>query len=101
MDTKQLIKDARARFTQNSSKSYLKEKYEAKLIFASQGGLWKATPELISFLASLEQDEVILLDSYENPIKVDRLELVRSLLGTYNSVMFQWYNEVKELENVR
>lgn len=101
MDTKQLIKEARARFTQNSSKAYLKDKYTAKLIVADQGGLWKITPELISFLAALEQDEVILLDSYENPIRVNRMDLTIKLLKTYNTVMFEWHKETSELQNNR
>ena len=42
MDTKTLITEAKARFAHNSAKDYLKEKYDAKLLVAEQGGLWKA-----------------------------------------------------------
>lgn len=101
MDTNSLIKDARARFNHISAKALLKEKYQSKLIVATQNGLWKATPELIGFLASLEQDRVIVLDSFECPINVDRLELLRTLLRTYNSVMDEWNMEWTKLEKQR
>jgi hypothetical protein len=101
MDTENLIKEAKARFSHNSAKQYLKDKYSSKLSVAEQGGLWLATPELLGFLASLEQDQVIIVDSFENPVKVNRMELLIKLLSTYNTVMLQWYNEHKELENKR
>ena len=101
MDTENLIKDAKARFAHNSAKAYLKDKYQSKLSVASQGGLWKVTPELITFLDNAGSDELILVDSYDNPVKVNRLELFHTVRDTYNTVMEQWHNEVKELENKR
>jgi hypothetical protein len=50
MDTKTLISDAKARFNHNAAKSYLKEKYETRLIVAEQGGLWRANLQTINFL---------------------------------------------------
>ena len=52
MDTKTLIKDAKARFSHNSAKAYLKEKYSSKLVIAEQGGLWRADAQTIGFLNS-------------------------------------------------
>lgn len=102
MDTKQLINDVKARFKHNSAKQYLKDKYLAKLLVAYQGGLWKATPELIVFLDSTGSSELILLDLYDNPIKVtNRKELVDKIRDTYNGVMEDWYKELTELEKNR
>lgn len=101
MDTKTLLAEAKARFNHNSAKSYLKEKYQAKLIVAEQGGLWKATPELIGFLASTTDEYIILLDTYENPVMVNRIKLYDVLEKTYNDSMTQWYTEWKELESKR
>ena len=101
MDTKQLIKDAKARFNHNSAKQALKDKYQAKLLVACQGGLWKVTPELLVFVDSAGSEELILIDTYENPVKVNRQELLTLLRDTYNTVMIEWYNELKELENNR
>ena len=101
MDTKQLINDTKARFKHNSAKQYLKDKYQAKLTVANQGGLWKVTPELLVFVDSAGSNDLILLDSYENPIKVNRLELLTLLRDTYNNVMVEWHSEFKNLENNR
>jgi len=101
MDTKSLIKEAKARFNHNASKALLKDKYNSKLIVADQNGLWKATTELIGFLASLEQDRVIVVDSFDNPVNVDRRELLAKLLMTYNSVMHEWNLEWAQLEKNR
>ena len=101
MDTKTLLAEAKARFNHNSAKSYLKEKYQAKLIVAEQGGLWKATPELIGFLASTTDEYIILLDTYENPVMVNRIKLYDVLEKTYNDSMTQCYTEWKELESKR
>jgi len=101
MDTKTLIGEAKARFNHNSAKAYLKDKYDSKLIVAEQGGLWKATPELIGFLASNTNDEVILVDNFENPILVNRIKLYGVLDKTYNDAMNSWFTEWKELESKR
>ena len=101
MDTKELINEAKARFNHNSAKAYLKSKYQSKLIVADQGGLWTATPELIGFLASSDTRYAVILDSYENPIRVDINKLQIKLTETYNIVMEQWHTEFSSLENIR
>jgi hypothetical protein len=101
MDTKTLISDAKARFSFNSSKTYLNDKYTSKLIFADQNGLWNATTDLIAFLSSVSNDTVILLDSYQNPIKVDPKRLLDKTQSVYNQVMTDWYTEFEELKNTR
>lgn len=101
MDAKALIREAHARFDHNQAKQILKEKYKQKLTVASQGGLWKITPELLSFLKSTEADEMILLDSYENPVKVDVIQLLNLLKETYNTVMLDWHTEFETLRHKR
>jgi hypothetical protein len=103
MDTKSLISEARARFNHNQAKEYLRDKYESKLTAADQGGLWKITPELISFLSSRlpNSTHIILVDSYDNPCKVDTEKLLKKLQSVYDEVMESWYTEWKELEKNR
>jgi hypothetical protein len=104
MDTKTLIADAKARFAHNSAKDYLKEKYNAKLLVAEQGGLWRADKETITFLTVMindYDDRVILIDTFDNPVLVDRSELLSKLKSVYHTVMIEWYNEWKELESKR
>ena len=102
MDTKTLIAEAKARFAHNSAKEYLREKYEAKLLVAEQGGLWKADQQTISFLKEWQiSDEIVLIDTFNNPVKVNAMQLYHKLRDTYDRVMEQWYNEWKELESKR
>jgi hypothetical protein len=98
MDTKTLIAEAKARFNHNSAKAQLKDKYDGKFIIADQGGLWKASPELISFLNALDDNFIILIDNFDNPVHVNREQLLSVLKDTYHTVMLAWYKEWKEIE---
>jgi len=101
MDTKTLINEAKARFNHNSAKAYLKDKYDSKLIVAEQNGLWRADLTTINFLNSSKSKEVILIDTFNNPVKVDRKTLLAKLQDTYTTVMSDWHDEWTELENNR
>lgn len=101
METKTLIVEARARFNHNTAKAYLKDKYDSKLVVAEQGGLWKATPELISFLGIMTDEIVVVVDNFENPVSIFREELLASLNETYVRVMKDWSAEWAELETKR
>jgi hypothetical protein len=101
MDTKTLIADAKARFSHNSAKAYLKDKFDSKLIIADQGGLWKATPNLISFLNSMDAETIVLIDNFDNPVKVVRATLLANLKEVYTIAMSNWYTEWTTLENKR
>ena len=101
MDTKTLLAEAKARFNHNSAKAYLAEKYSAKLIVAEQGGLWKADAQTISLLNSFEHDQIVLIDTFNNPVMVVRQELLYKLQDVYVAVMEEWHNEWQELENKR
>ena len=46
-------------------------------------------------------DRVVLIDTFDNPVVVDRSELLSKLKQVYNSVMLEWHNEWKELESKR
>jgi len=101
MDTEQLIIDVKARFAHNASKAYLKDKYESKLIFADQNGMWSANAELFAVLSVLIIEPVIILDNYSNPVKVNRNQLLLKAQQVYRSVMEEWYNETESLKNNR
>jgi hypothetical protein len=102
MDTKALIAEAKARFNHNFSKAQLKDKYDSKLIIADQGGLWRADQKTISFLHSMQSElNVILIDTFDNPVLVNRVELLTKLKDTYDTVMRDWYNEWSKLEKQR
>lgn len=100
MDTATLLIEAKARFNHNSAKAYLKEKYDSKLTVADQGGLWKADLQTITFLYNTPAnvDYVVIVDTYNNPVRVHAMQLYHKLRETYDNVMEQWHKEWKELE---
>ena len=102
MDTKDLITEAKAKFSYNSTKAYLKDKYQSKLIIAEQGGLWKISPELITLLSSVYiPDVIVLLDLYENPVKINRSKFLQKAINTYQSVMNDYLVEWEKLKKNR
>jgi len=101
MDTKTLLAEAKARFNHNSAKDYLAAKYNAKLIVAEQGGLFKADSQTIAFLASFSHHHLVIIDTFNNPVKVVRAELLWKLQEVYTEVMKAWHNEWQELERKR
>lgn len=101
MDTKTLVAEAKARFNHNSAKAYLQEKYTAKLLVAEQGGLWRADSQTIGFLNAMTDEQVVLVDTFNNPVLVERIALLRKLQETYNLVTQEWHQEWRKLENKR
>lgn len=100
MDTKTLILEARARFKHQESKLYLTEKYQSQLTFASQGGMWTITPNLISFLRSSEES-IVLIDNFNTPIKVDTKSLLSECEQIYRDVTETWLKEFENLQRIR
>lgn len=94
MDTNALVAHARARFDHAVAKRILKEKYQAKMLFAYRGGMWRAGPELLTVLQSVPvEDDVVLLDLYENPIKISPLELQHLAFDRWQEQMNAWLVE--------
>ena len=75
MNTDNLIAHARARFDHAAARRVLKEKYEAKMLFAHAGGMWRAGTELLNILATVPPGDAVLLDLYETPVQVRPEEL--------------------------
>jgi hypothetical protein len=94
MNTAQLIEHGRARFEHAAAKQLLKEKYQAKMLFAYRGGMWRAGPELLTLLQAIPvEDDVVLLDLYETPVKVTPQELQYLVLGRWQEQMNAWLVE--------
>lgn len=101
MDIQSLISESKIRFSHNSARDYLKEKYQNKLIVAEQGGLWKADSTTIGTLQAFDSEKCILIDTHNTPVEVDRKLLLNKLTDVYKTVMIDFYNEWKELEAKR
>ena len=101
MNTESLVAHARARFDHEAAKRVLKEKYQAKLVFAHAGGMWRAGPELQTTLLTCPDAEAVILDLYENPIKVNTKELFAMSQQRWQEQMNAWLVEYNELSNKR
>ena len=102
MDTEALIAHSRARFDHAAAKRMLKEKYEAKMLFAYQGGMWRAGPELQCILLACAQDkDVVLLDLYETPVQVNVIEMFAKSHERWQEQMNAWLVEHNEVSKKR
>lgn len=93
MDTNALVAHARARFDHATAKRILKEKYQARMLFAYRGGMWRAGPELQTTLLTCPGAEAVLLDLYENPVQVDTKELYAQSQQRWQEQMNAWLAE--------
>lgn len=102
MDTNGLITTARARFDHETAKRVLREKYQAKMVFAYNGGMWRAGPELLTLLQAVPVDDpVVLLDLYNNPVRVDPIELQHLVMHRWQEQMNAWLIEFEEQSKKR
>ena len=101
MDTEDLIAHARSRFNHESAKRLLKEKYEARMLFAHAGGMWRAGPELLVLLATVPPVDAVILDLYENPIQVNPEELRSLVMQHWQEQMNAWLVEHEESNKKR
>ncbi len=101
MDIQSLLSEAKARFAHNSAKDYLREKYKNKFLVADQNGLWVADATTITFLQSFDSEKVVLLDTHNRPVEVDRLSLLDKLKSVYQENMAEYLKEFKETETKR
>ena len=103
METEKLVAHARARFDHAAARRTLKEKYEARMLFAYGGGMWRAGPELLTTLAlymgSISLIPIVLLDLYETPVQVIPEVLYHQAKERWQEQMNAWlveYNNVSQ-----
>lgn len=93
MNTENLVAHARARFDHEAAKRVLREKYQARMLFAYAGGMWRAGPELQTTLLTCPDAEAVILDLYENPVKVDTKQLYAQSQQRWQEQMNAWLVE--------
>ena len=102
MDTEALVAHARARFDHAAARRVLKEKYEARMVFAHAGGMWRAGPELLTVLLACAQDkDVVILDLYETPVQIVVTDLFALAHERWQEQMNAWQVEWQELNKRR
>jgi hypothetical protein len=102
MNTDELVLQARSRLDHAAAKRVLKEKYEAKMIFAHAGGMWRAGPELHAMIFTCGRTgEIVLPDLYQNPVRVNSVELMKLSQERWNEQMNSWEVEYQQLSKQR
>ena len=101
MNTDILLAHARARFGYAAARRVLKEKYEAKMLFAHGGGMWRTGPELLVLLATVPPGDAVILDLYETPIQVKPEELRGLAMSRWQEQMNAWFVEHEQLNKKR
>jgi hypothetical protein len=97
-----LSENIKQRFDHEAAKQTLKEKYEAKMIFASCGGMWRADPTLITLLTSIEDiDNPVILDLYGNPVSINRVDLLKETKQRWQEQLNAWLVELTEISQQR
>jgi hypothetical protein len=101
MNTDDLIAHARARFDHASARRTLKEKYSARMLFAYQGGMFRAGPELQTTLLACPDTNAVILDIYENPVKINTQELLLLSQQRWQEQMNAWLVEYEQTNQQR
>jgi hypothetical protein len=101
MNTDELVAHGRSRFEHAAAQRTLKEKYQAKLTFAHAGGMFKATPEMITFLSLYGDEQIVILDLYETPVEVNAKQLCELIKARFQEQMNAWLIEYEELNKNR
>jgi hypothetical protein len=83
------------------NKKILKEKVISDLHIVHNEGLFLITIELLSYLSISTDVELILEDTYGNPIKVDRVKLLEDARQLYKSTTEMWLTEHDKLRRIR
>ena len=101
MDTNELVAHSRARFDHTAARRVLKEKYQARMLFAHAGGMWRAGPELQTTLLTCPDPEAVILDLYENPVRISTQELLSLSQQRWQEQMNAWLVEHQQLNQQR
>jgi hypothetical protein len=101
MNTENLVAHARSRFDHAAARRTLKEKYAARMLFAYQGGMFRAGPELQTTLLTCPDLDAVILDLYENPVKINTRELLSLSQQRWQEQMNAWLVEHEQTNQQR
>ncbi len=101
MDSNELVKQSRARFDHEAARRNLREKYQARLIFAHNGGMFRASPEMMVFLNLYQDQTIVVEDLYQNPVQVSAAELLEQMKMRWQEQMTAWLVEYNQINQQR
>jgi hypothetical protein len=101
MNPDQLKELADSQFERAAYTKTLRESISARLSIAHNGGLFLINPSLIAFLSAMSGNQVVLEDTYNNPILVNRPQLLEQATAQYTEVMSEWHEEITKSNRIR
>lgn len=101
MDIDKLIEHSRARFDHAAARRVIKEKYQSRMLFGYNGGMWRATPEMITFLSLYGDQTVIVPDLYDTPIQFVASQLREIMQAKWQEQMNAWFIEHQQINQQR
>lgn len=99
------IDRANYQITLNNQKQNARLKLDVDLTFATNGGLFRVGPELISFVQALlmmEHEDAVLIDINKNPIHIQDLKAFQEMIVEhYAEAMNEFLTEFKRIQKAR
>jgi DNA-binding LytR/AlgR family response regulator len=100
------ITQANYRVTLNNQKQNLRLKLEQDLTYAEAGGIFKITPQLISFVTTLKNEfmlsEAVLADMNDNPVFIENIEtFLENIVERYMQCMNEMLVEFNKIKKIR
>ena len=101
MNIDQLQDQAKLAYDHAVAKKNLHQRMESRLNVSYNGGFFTVTKEQINFLDLLGTKDVVVLDDYQTPIKVNAYELLKLMFARYYERMNEWEMEYQQLKKTR
>lgn len=103
MNTSEIRAIADQRFEHALFRKNLRERIEAQLAVAHNGGMFKASKELICFVSLWEEtnSDLFIEDMYGNPIKCNCSDLKKKLIEAYQFAMNAWHVDFEKSKKIR
>jgi hypothetical protein len=103
MDISELKQIADAAFDHIVYRKQLRERIQSGLIFTHNNGMFKATPELISFVSVWTSARPLFLeDIHSNPIHIaDKEFFLQKCCDCYQEQMNAWHIEFEQSKKIR
>ncbi len=93
---------ANSRFDFKAAKMALLERIDSQLVFPYEGGMFKATPELLCLCEIYKKEPtIVLMDEYRNPILCDPVQLMEHAASCHQYAMNAYWEEFNKLQKVR
>ena len=96
-----LQQQAKTAFDHAVAKKNLKERMESRLTVSHRGGVFRVNTDLFVWLNTQLDEEMVILDSYDTPVLVNRNELLTLAKRRYSELMNEWLAEWNKLKQTR